>query len=83
MKTSEKCEAIFKKIVEMNQDINNETGITFAPDWAGNSLTIQTNDGHSHCGQPEGSFDDLITSIHDLLCKGRGLSFEQHKLKLQ
>ena len=76
MKTPEKCEAIFKKIVEMNQDINDRHGVSFQTDWAGNSLTVSTDAGHSHCGYPDGSFDELITDVYNLLCKGRGLSFK-------
>jgi len=77
MNTTQKCEAILKQIVGLNQDINNKQGVSFTPDWAGNSLTIETKDGHSHCGDPDGSFKRLINELHSLLCEGRGLSFEK------
>ena len=77
MDTKQKCFSIFKKIVELNQDINDRQGISFTPDWAGNSLTIEAKGLHSHCGDPDGDFDQLINSLYNLLCKGKGLSFKK------
>lgn len=74
MTTQQKSEAILKRIVELNQDINDRTGILFSPDWSGNSLTVAFKDGHTHCGNPEGNFKQLIDSLHDMLCENKGLS---------
>lgn len=74
MNTQQKCVKILKRIVELNQDINDKTGILFTPDWAGNSLTVEFKGGHTHCGNPEGNFKQLIDSLYNMLCEKKGLS---------
>lgn len=78
MGTNEKCKAIIEKIIAMSNEIPSHKTpvISFAPDWGGNSLTICVEGkGHTHCGDPNASFDQLVEELHMLLCEGKGLSF--------
>lgn len=49
--------------------------ITFSEDWGGNGMTVATAGGHTHVGFDDFTEDQLIDALHELLCKGRGLSF--------
>lgn len=66
---------ILQKILELVELVNQGHTVSFAEDMGGNSITVYIDRRHSHCGLDEGSFDDLITSLHDLLVKNKGLSF--------
>ncbi len=55
--------------------INQEHTITLKTDWGGNSLTLYVDDSHTHCGDPECSFDGLIQDLYNTLVKNKGLSF--------
>lgn len=84
MTTAEKCEEIMKEILARCNKQYEESGSTdwvvaFGPDWGDFSLTVFDSAlGHSHVGQitEGGSFEELVTQTHDLLIKGRGLSWE-------
>ena len=86
--TDAKCRDIITAIVNRCNALE-EKGIEriavgFTADWGGNSLTVHDGEyGHSHVGpigldqiDAPGSFDELVDQLHDLLVKGRGLSFE-------
>jgi len=52
--------------------------VSFSGDWGGNTLTITKGDGrHTHCGVPDGTYKDLVDSLHGVLAKGQGLSWER------
>lgn len=76
-----KCKEIIAAIRDICNQDEHESGlpvISFSQDWGGNSLTIViAGKGHTHVGNlaDETTFEQLVESIHDLLCKGRGLSF--------
>lgn len=64
---------ILRKLVEL---INKGHVITLeADDFGENTLTLHIDDLHTHCGVPDGSFDDLVESLYELVVNGRGLSF--------
>lgn len=83
-KTDRKCAEIMAYIVnqcnEEHMDAKGTKGplISFGPDWGGNSLTVYKNGSHSHVGNvsDDGTFEQLIDQLHDLLIAGRGLSWE-------
>lgn len=81
MNTQQKCVKILKRIVELNQDINDQTCVKFTPDWSNNSLTVEFKGGHTHCGNPEGNFKQLIDSLYNMLCENKGLSLVKQKDK--
>lgn len=64
--------AILQKILDL---VNAGHTVSFEMDMGGNTITVFIDDRHSHCGVPDGSFDELIESLHDLLVEKRGLSF--------
>jgi hypothetical protein len=81
MTTAEKCEEIFRNIVERCNKANEENptapAIAFGPDWGGNALTIYFGakmEDHTHVGWGEGTFEKLIDGVHALLLEGKGLS---------
>jgi len=63
---------ILRRILEL---VNEGHTVSFEADWGGNTITLFIDDKHTHCGVPDGSFDDLIKSLYELLVEGRGLSF--------
>jgi len=63
---------ILQKILEL---VNQGHRVSFEEDWGGNSITVFIDNRHSHCGLNDGSFDELVKSLHDLFVKGKGLSF--------
>lgn len=77
--TADKCEAILRHIL----DKCNEKAETdpmgcvmgFGPDWGGNALTVWLEGQHTHVGYNGASWDDLINSLYNNLCKGVGLSW--------
>ena len=81
MTTDNKCKAILEKIVQLcgSEDAGKKLPvISFSQDWGGNSITVEiAGKGHSHCGDPNASFDTLIDQLHRLICDNAGLSFEQ------
>lgn len=79
MSTDEKSTAIIKKLLEI---CNNFAGldpmgpvVQIGPDWGYNALTVYIGDTHSHVGFHGGSFEQMIDSMHALLCDGKGLSW--------
>lgn len=78
MTTSEKAEAIIKKITEI---CNKGENVEFEEDFGGNTLTIyiKSPDGsncrHTHMGVPNGSFDILVDNLYNTLHGGPGLSW--------
>ena len=64
---------VIKKILEI---ANKSSTISFCKDWGGNSITIQIDDKHTHCGLPEGFFEDLLNDIYNRLVENKGLSWE-------
>lgn len=67
-----RAEGILRAILELTEQ---GRAVAFTEDWGGNTLTIHIDDAHSHVGVPDGSFDDLLESLYQLLVKGCGLSF--------
>lgn len=55
--------------------VNNDMSMTFEEDMGGNTVTIIKDTMHTHCGVPDGSFDDLVNGLYRLLVKGSGLSW--------
>lgn len=50
--------------------------IGFDPDvWGANTWTVWAGDNHTHVGYPDGSFEQLVDSLYDLLCEKKGLSW--------
>jgi hypothetical protein len=49
----------------------------FSMDWGGYTLTVTTGNMHTHVGpiQPEGTFEELVNDLHNLLVKENGLSW--------
>lgn len=80
MTTNEKCRAIIEGIRDICNDeryADKSAVISFSQDWGGNSLTLQiAGMGHTHVGCPSShaTFEELVNSLHALLCEGRGLS---------
>lgn len=71
MTTDEKCREIIQKIVERCDE--GQLGVNFTPDWGGNSLSVGTNDGwHTHVGDPDETFENLVDSLYALLTSGIG-----------
>ena len=80
MTTTEKSEAILRKLVELCNDAPDdptgpERGVKFTRDWGGNTLTIHVSDRHTHVGTPDGTSEELIDQLYALLIEGRGLSW--------
>lgn len=69
----DECKDILKAIID---SVNSGEPLTFDEDMGDNTITIATRKAHTHCGNPEATFDELIDSMHDLLVKGKGLSWE-------
>ena len=70
---------ILKAILEF---ANRGEWVTFSEDWGKNTLTVTLDlmtryedNKHTHCGTPEGTFDELVNSLYNLLVKGKGLSW--------
>lgn len=76
LSTAEKSEAVLKRVLE---HVNETEGarVSFEADWQGNSITVFLDDAHSHCGDPGGTWEELVDDLHRLLCHGRGLSFSR------
>lgn len=80
--TSDKCREILEAIVAACGDENEKSiRIGFGPDWGGNTLTVYRGYDHTHVGDisAAGTFEALVDQLHDLLIKGRGLSWAQHE----
>lgn len=73
--TAEKCEAVIKDIHDYVQQ-NEAHSFTIIADLFGvNTLTIYKGDDHTHVGNPDGTWDQLIDNLYDQLVKGKGLSW--------
>lgn len=78
MTTQKKCEAIVMAILARcaNAEAPGDV-LSFGPDFGGNSLTIyDTSKGHTHVGQPDGTWDEFVDALHAQLTQGKGLSWE-------
>lgn len=60
--------------------INNGEVLSFSEDMGDNTLTMEKrlamrieDNGHTHCGFPDATFDELVDSLHDSLVKGKGV----------
>jgi hypothetical protein len=74
MTTAEQCEAILRRIVELvNGQPDRRVG--FMPDWGGHSLTVCIDDAHSHVGDVQATWPELVTGLYRLLCEDTGLGF--------
>lgn len=81
--TQAKCVDIVRAILErcnkrLDEGKDKDWVIAFGPDWGAFSLTIYDQErGHTHVGPIEesGTFEELVTQMHDMLTKGRGLSW--------
>lgn len=76
-KTTDKCEAILRKIVEV---CNKDNKIAFERDLGDLTLTIFLNGSHTHVGIPDGSTDEnawniLVDHLYNCLHGGPGLSW--------
>jgi hypothetical protein len=49
--------------------------IGLSPDWGPFSWTIEVGKSHTHVGSMNGNFEDFVDSLHDTLCRGRGMSW--------
>jgi hypothetical protein len=69
---AEKCEAVFKRIVEL---VNERHGLRvgFEADWGGNSLTVYVDDSHSHTGDPDWGWENLVEGLYRMFCTGGAL----------
>ena len=72
MTTPEQCEAIFQKIQELT---DKDESVAFTRDWGGNSLTVYVGKNHTHVGLEDGTFEDMIDGLHNVLHGGPGLSW--------
>lgn len=83
--TSKKCEEILRAIshectAQFEKREESESVFppvfVFEPDaWGENTLTVWKNGSHTHVGVPDGSFEQLVDSLHNLLVNGNGLSW--------
>ena len=62
-------------LAKMLEIVNSGKVITLEEDWGDNTLTIEIDGAHSHCGVNDGSFDTMIDHLHGLLVNGRGMSW--------
>jgi hypothetical protein len=49
--------------------------IGLSPDWGPFSWTIEVGNSHTHAGSMEENFEDFVSSLHDTLCRDRGMSW--------
>lgn len=75
-----KSTAILKEILDLcNEHTDQVKGtcpVQFQADWGKNTLTIFVNEYHTHVGNPDnGSFEDLVDGLYNLLVEGKGLSW--------
>jgi hypothetical protein len=82
MTTDEKSTAILKAILDIcNKTLEDPASdrmgrvMGFGPDWGGNALTVYVGDSHTHVGDSNGTFEQLIDQLHAQLIDGRGLSW--------
>lgn len=60
---------ILQKILEL---VNQGKIVEFSEDWGGNSITITVDGPHCHCGQPEGSFQQMVEEMYRVIVIGGG-----------
>jgi len=65
--------AVFEEIIKI---ANEGKHFIINEDFGGNTLTIAVNDKHTHCGTPNGTFEQLVESLHQTLIERKGLSWE-------
>jgi len=72
-----KADAILRAIRDR---CNEGSIITFEKDWGDNTLTINIDKSHTHVGIPgkdDGSLDQLVDNLYNVLYGGPGLSWVQ------
>jgi hypothetical protein len=67
---------ILEKILEI---ANTGKDVGLHQDMGDNTLTVVIGISHTHVGCPDGTFDNLIDSLHDCLIGERGLSWIEDK----
>ena len=78
MTTQERCEAILRKMIEL---ANEGTGVAIDADMGDWTATVwkisQEGREHTHIGSPgfDGSFEDTIENLYNVLHGGPGLSW--------
>ena len=65
--------AVFEKILDI---INENKVIVLTEDFGDNTLTIEIDGRHTHCGSPSGTFEQLVDSLHGVLIDKKGLSWK-------
>jgi hypothetical protein len=74
--TDKKCREIMEAIVEI---ANREGLVAFEEDFGGNTLTIlvgqKEKSRHTHVGNPDSSFVELVDSLHKTLIGKNGLTW--------
>jgi hypothetical protein len=74
MNTNDQALAIIRRITEM---ANAGEPVSFETDWGGNTLTVFVGNAHTHVGTPDGTEDQLVDQLYELLINGRGLSWHE------
>jgi hypothetical protein len=54
--------------------INEGKMVAFEDDWGGNTITICVDNAHTHCGSPDGSFQQMVDDLYLALVQDRGPS---------
>lgn len=63
---------ILRKILAL---VNEGKGVAFEDDWGGNTITICVDNAHTHCGSPDGSFQQMVDDLCLALVQDRGPSW--------
>jgi len=70
-----KADAILRAIRDR---CNAGSTVSFEEDWGNNTLTVNVDGSHTHVGIPgkeDGSFDQLVDNLYNVLHGGPGLSW--------
>jgi len=73
MTTEQKCMEILQRIHQINNE--EDKPVTLTSDWGGNSMAVHVGQSHTHVGETEASFEDMINGLHSVLHGGPGLSW--------
>jgi hypothetical protein len=63
---------ILQKILAL---VNEGRMVAFEEDWGGNTITICVDNAHTHCGSPDGSFQQMVDDLYLALVQDRGPSW--------
>ena len=79
MNTTEKCEAILKKMLEIanNSGPQSDTYVSIGPDWGEFSATVVIGESHTHIGMSgeDGDWETFVNQLYAVLHGGPGLSW--------